>query len=77
MVKSPRNRDPGVGPERGSTTGMPRWVWVVGIIVIVVVLLVVAVLLLSGGLGGHGPSRHTSSGAHTPPASVAATVLAR
>jgi hypothetical protein len=64
------NSDTGDGararPDRGSTTGTPRWVKVFGIIAIVLILLFV-VLLLSGR--GHGPSRHTSgdTGGHTLP----------
>ena len=48
------------GPDRGSTTGIPRWVYVFGIIVIVLVLLFVIVMLTggAGGDGGHGPRRH-------------------
>lgn len=52
-----------VGPDHGSTTGMPRWVKVsaiAAIAAVVVVLLVVAVLLISGG--EHGPGRHMRSG---------------
>jgi hypothetical protein len=51
--------DSGVRPDRGSTTGTPRWVKVFAIIAIVVALLVVIVLLTGGG---HGPGRHTPSG---------------
>lgn len=40
--------------EREST-GVPRWVKVVGIVVAVVVLLVIVVLLVGGG---HAPRRH-------------------
>lgn len=59
-------------PDRGSTTGPPRWVWIFGIIAAVVVLLVV-VLLLTSGPGGHGPGRHAGSGGlgQTPAISVA------
>jgi hypothetical protein len=39
-----------------------RWVKVVGIVVLIVILVVVAVMLIGGGVGGHGPSRHTGSG---------------
>jgi hypothetical protein len=59
MADLPPDRDTGVGPDRGSPTGVPRWVKVFGIIGIVVVLLVV-IMLLAGG--GHGPGRHTPSG---------------
>lgn len=52
--------DTGVGPDRGSTTGTPRWVKVFGIIGLVLVLLFVIMLFLGGG--GHGPGRHTPSG---------------
>jgi hypothetical protein len=59
----------GVGPDRGSTTGTPRWVKVFGIILIVLALLVV-VMLLAGG-GNHGPRRHTGGlGGQTPPSGV-------
>ncbi len=43
--------DTGVGPDRGVTTGTPRWVKVFGIIVAVLVLLFV--ILIFGG--GHTP----------------------
>ncbi|MDQ3533576.1 MAG: hypothetical protein M3456_14655 [Actinomycetota bacterium] len=61
--------DTGVGPDRESTTGTPRWVKVFGIIALVVVLLFVIVLFTrgphlgpgdhtpSGSLGGHDPSK--------------------
>ncbi len=64
--------DTGVGPDRESTTGTPRWVKVFGIIAGVVVLLLV-ILLFVRGPGGHGPARHTSSddaGGLTPLSSV-------
>jgi hypothetical protein len=49
-----------LGPDRGSTTGTPRWVKVFGIIVLIVVLLLVIMMLAGGDLGGgrHGPGRH-------------------
>ncbi len=65
------NRDTGVGPDRGSTAGTPRWAKVFGIIALVLVLLFV-ILLLAGGGGGHGPGRHTAAGeagGQTPPSS--------
>jgi len=64
--------DTGVEADRESTTGMPRWVKVSGIIVGILVLLVI-VLALTGVLGGqHGPGRHLPGGgdSHTPPAGV-------
>jgi ABC-type transporter Mla subunit MlaD len=63
--------DTGVGPDRESITGTPRWVKVFGIIAIVVVLLFV-ILMFAGG-GTHGPGRHTLSGdlgGQAPPSSV-------
>ncbi len=54
MANRPPYPDPddtGVGPDRESATGTPRWVKVFGIFVIVVVLLVV--ILIFGG--GHTP----------------------
>jgi hypothetical protein len=60
--------DTGVGPDRGSSPGTPRWVKVSAAIVLVLVL--VFVVLKVTGLGGeHGPGRHTGGG-ETPPASV-------
>lgn len=52
--------DTGVSPDP-STTGMPRWVKVFGIIGIVLVLLVAIMLVTGGGPGSHGPRRHTQS----------------
>jgi hypothetical protein len=43
----------------GSTTGTPRWVKVFAAIALVIVVLFVVLLLT----GGHGPRRHTLSGA--------------
>jgi hypothetical protein len=50
--------DTGVGPDRESTTGIPRWVWVVGSIIIVASLVMLAKMLLPmllpyvmGGMG--------------------------
>ncbi|MBA3738827.1 MAG: copper-binding protein [Actinobacteria bacterium] len=58
--------DPGTGDDtngvridRGSMTGMPRWVKVISIVALAVVLLFV-LLLLTGG--GHGPGRHRTEG---------------
>jgi hypothetical protein len=74
MADPPRARDPGeaagVGADRGSPPGMPRWVKVSGIILAVLVLLLVIVLLISGG--EHGPRRHLSddAGRHAPRSSV-------
>ncbi len=67
------DNDTGVGPDRESTTGTPRWVKVFGIIALVVVLLF-AILMFTRGPsgGGHGPGRHTLSddlGGQTPLAS--------
>ncbi len=51
-------------PDRGATTGTPRWVKVVGIIA-VVLLLVLGIIMLIGG--EHGPGRHTPpAGEQTP-----------
>ncbi len=55
------NGDTGVEPDCGSPPGAPRWVKAFGIIALVLVLLVIA-LLVTGGLGGHGPGRHVTSG---------------
>jgi len=59
--------------DRGSSTGIPRWVWVSAIIVTILVLLVVVVLLAGGGTsGGHRPRRHGDAGGETPPSSITA-----
>jgi hypothetical protein len=65
--------DTGARPDRESTTGVPRWVRVAGIIAVVVVLLIV-ILLVTSGPGGHGPGRHAPSGGRgqTPASSLAA-----
>lgn len=73
MADPPPYPDTGVGPDRGSTPGTPRWVTVSGMIVIVLALLVGGLMLVGGGLGGHGPGRHTPKG-DTP--GVEAPVLA-
>jgi hypothetical protein len=74
MADPPPYRDPkgdtGVGPDRGSTSGTPRWVKVFGIVALVVILLVV-IMLLTGG--NHGPGRHTGGrGGPAPAAAFAA-----
>ena len=40
-----------VGPDRGSTTSIPRWVTVFGIVIAIVLLLLIVVLHLTGTLG--------------------------
>jgi hypothetical protein len=76
MTDRPRSPKPGDDSgmvyDRESTTGIPRWVKVVGIIAVVVALLVVVMLLVGGG--GHGPRRHGSGGVggQAPPSSVTA-----
>jgi len=50
------------GSERGSAYRTPRWVKVFGFIAIGVLLLIAVLLLTGGDGGGHGPSRHGSSG---------------
>ena len=69
-MADPRNPD-GVEPDRGPTTGTPRWVKVFGIIVLALVLLVGIMMLF--GDGEHGPGLHTPSGgvgSQTSPSSV-------
>lgn len=65
MPDVPRNPDTadegGVGPDRGETSGAPRWVKVFGIIALFLVLL--AGIIMVTGIGGqHGPGRHIPSG---------------
>jgi L-asparagine transporter-like permease len=51
-------------PDRGPTTGTPRWVKIVGIIA-VVLLLVLGIIMLVGG--EHGPGRHIPPAAGSTP----------
>jgi hypothetical protein len=46
---------PGLGPNRESTTGTPRWLRLFAIVALVLVVLVVVMLVV---VGGHGPGRH-------------------
>ncbi len=61
--------DVSVGPDRGATTGTPRWVKVFGIITIVLILLLVILRATGAGPGIHGPERHMPGG-DTPPSSA-------
>lgn len=56
---SDKGDNTGVGSDRESTSGTPRWVKVLGIIALVVILLFV-ISLLAGVR--HGPGLHTPSG---------------
>ncbi len=56
MAEPPPSPDHDVDSNR-----TPRWVKVFGIIAVIVVLLFV-IMLLTGGVGRHGPGRHTGSG---------------
>ena len=53
MAAPSSNSSTRVRPDRGSTTGTPRWVKVFGIIFIVLVLLFVILELTGHGFGGH------------------------
>jgi hypothetical protein len=59
MADQPPYPDPGDeprgGPDRGTPTGTPGWVKVLGII-IVVLLLLIGIMVFIGG--EHGPGRH-------------------
>ncbi|MGH2804133.1 MAG: hypothetical protein ACRDL4_13965 [Thermoleophilaceae bacterium] len=43
--------DTGVGPDRGSVTRTPRWVFVLGVVIAIVLVLLFVVLHLTGTLG--------------------------
>jgi hypothetical protein len=43
--------DTAVAPDRGSATGRPRWVPVLGIVIAIVLVLLLVVLHLTGVLG--------------------------
>lgn len=56
-------RDPSADPtEHGLRSaehpGLPRWVWISGLVVAVLVLAMLALMLLMGG--EHGPSLHAT-----------------
>jgi hypothetical protein len=69
MTDQPRSPEPdndnetayeSLEAQRGSATGLRRWVKVVGIVVAVVVVLIIVMNVISGGgEGGHGPGRHS------------------
>jgi len=64
MVDSPSypdGSDAGAGPDRGSSTGTPRWVKAFAIIGLVLVLFFAFLFLTGRGGGSHGPGLHTSS----------------
>jgi hypothetical protein len=76
MVGDP-TRDPdtgddiGVGTERESTNGTPRWVKVSGLVAVLLLVFLLVIALLTGG---HGPGRHALSGhagGETQPSGVA------
>ena len=56
--------DTGVGSNRRSNTGVPRWVKVFLIFAVVAVLLFVVLQIVGGG--SHGPGRHTGAGDRAP-----------
>ncbi len=39
------------GADRGSTTGPPRWVSVLGVVVVIVVVMLIIILHLTGTIG--------------------------
>jgi hypothetical protein len=43
--------DTGVVPDRGSATGTPRWVPVLGIVIAILLVMLLVVLHLTGTLG--------------------------
>jgi hypothetical protein len=52
MADPPRYPDTGDGPEeRGSASGRPRWVFVLGIFIAIALVLLFVVLHLTGTLG--------------------------
>lgn len=69
MPDSSSDSELGEGPETGggAAPATPRWVKVSAIVVVVLAVLVVVMLLL-----GHGPGRHSASGAAGGPGSPVA-----
>ena len=61
MAAPSSNSGPRVRPNRGSTTGTPRWVKVFVIVFIILVLLFVILHLTGNGFGDH---MHMSTIAH-------------
>lgn len=71
-------KDRGMAYERGSSTGIPRWVKVAGIVVAIIVLVVVILAVVlpgDGDDGGHAPRRHSLDDPQTPPVAVETGVL--
>jgi hypothetical protein len=62
-TRPPNSEDiTGAGRDRGSASGMPRWVKLLGVIAAVVVALAITLMLS----GGHGPGRHMHGGLVSP-----------
>jgi hypothetical protein len=61
--------DSGMRYDDESTTGLPRWVKVVGIVVAIMALLVVIMMLVGGG-GRHNPLRHVGERGSISPAKI-------
>jgi hypothetical protein len=57
MAKPSGYPDPHLRSE-DSSTGLPRWVKVVGLVIAILILLLVVIFLLGGGFGGHRPQLH-------------------
>lgn len=57
--------DPAQEADREGPPAIPRWVKLMGVIVLVALVLV-GVMLLTGGVGGHGPGRHSGGGDSQP-----------
>lgn len=69
-AREPASGDrPAAGPGR-SSSDVPRWVKLFGLVAIIVALLLLVLMLVAGG--EHGPARHMSWGAGVGPAAVVA-----
>ena len=70
--------DDATGPaasQQARPPATPRWVKMSGVVLALIVLAVLVKVLVGGGVGGHGPGRHSGLGAPGVTAS-ASTVLA-
>jgi hypothetical protein len=70
MTVRPRPPDTGTRPDGEASTGLPRWLYLAGIVVAILILVFVVFHLTGGGLGNHGPGRHAppdDADSHTPP----------
>ena len=73
MTEPSRPPDTGTRPAREATTGLPRWLYLAGVVTAILILVAVALWFTGGGLAGHQPPPHAApgdAGSHTRPRGV-------